>query len=195
MEKNARKGKGREDYGIRVSVNKQTKNANKSNAWLLSKGLEISYLPWTQHIMNPKLRCFCRWWQINVRKMDLEIIQTRNRYRTTIFSNFNFDSSIRNIEIVNSTNILQSFSFWPQKFDNKDINFGLYYIFVPLGRSRSSMSKFLKSFLTLRICLQSFRRVNFTMTCHYFAESMAVINKGGVNGAANLLEDWQYLCF
>ena len=45
MEKNARKGKGRKDYGIRVSVNKQTKNANKSNAWLLSKGLEISYLP------------------------------------------------------------------------------------------------------------------------------------------------------
>ena len=43
MEKNARKGKGREDYSIRVSVNK--KNANKSNAQLLSKGLEISYLP------------------------------------------------------------------------------------------------------------------------------------------------------
>ena len=76
--------------------------------------------------VKKKKRCICWWWQINVRKMDLEIIQMHNRYRTTIFSNFNFDSSTRNIEIVNSTNILQYFSFWPQKFDNKDINFGLY---------------------------------------------------------------------
>ena len=33
--------------------------------------------------------------------MDLEIIQIRNRYWTTIFGNFNFDSSTRNIEFIN----------------------------------------------------------------------------------------------
>ena len=47
----------------------------------------------------------------------------------------------------------------------------VYIYLLPLGISRSSIFKFLKSFLTLKIYLQSFRQVNFTMTLSLFFPS------------------------